>query len=105
MIVQALWEYKSPLLQLPHITEDNLKHFSSRKKHVQTLQQLAQMPDDERRQTLKSLNDDQYDDLIRVLSNMPYIHFKVNTEGIMIIQDIFCNMVYVYLTEIFFSCR
>jgi hypothetical protein len=31
MIVQGMWEYKSPLLQLPHITEENLKYFSSKK--------------------------------------------------------------------------
>jgi translocation protein SEC63 len=31
MIVQGMWEFKSPLLQLPHITEENLKYFSSKK--------------------------------------------------------------------------
>jgi len=31
MIVQGLWEIKSPLLQLPHIHEENLKWFSSKK--------------------------------------------------------------------------
>jgi len=31
LIVQGMWEYKSPLLQLPHITEDNLKYFTSKK--------------------------------------------------------------------------
>lgn len=81
MMVQALWNFKSPLLQLPHITEENLKYFKGRKKHVQTLPQLAQMPGDERRQLLRGLTDEQYDDIIKVLSNMPYIYFEVNTEG------------------------
>lgn len=80
-MVQALWEFKSPLLQLPHISEDNLKYFTGRKKHVQTLTQLAQIPGEERRTLLRGLTDQQYDDLITVLSNMPYIHFQVNTEG------------------------
>lgn len=31
MIVQAFWEFKNPLLQLPHITEDHLKHFKAKK--------------------------------------------------------------------------
>lgn len=31
MIVQALWEYKSPFMQLPYITEDHLKHFDNKK--------------------------------------------------------------------------
>lgn len=81
MIVQALWEYKSPLLQLPYITEDHLKYFTNRKKHIKSLLQLAQLPGEERRQVLRFLNDKQYDDLMKVLGNMPYIHFQVNTEG------------------------
>lgn len=31
MIVQGMWEYKSPLLQLPYINDDNLKYFMSKK--------------------------------------------------------------------------
>lgn len=81
MIVQGLWEYKSPLLQLPYITEDHLKYFTNRKKHIKSLLQLAQLPGEERRQVLRFLNDKQYDDLMKVLGNMPYIHFQVNTEG------------------------
>lgn len=27
MVVQSLWEYNSPFMQLPYITEDHLKHF------------------------------------------------------------------------------
>ncbi|KAL0840491.1 hypothetical protein ABMA28_015733 [Loxostege sticticalis] len=82
MIVQALWEYKSPLLQLPYITEDHLKYFTNRKKHIKSLLQLAQLPGEDRRQVLRFLNDKQYDDLMKVLGNMPYIHFQVNTEVI-----------------------
>ncbi|CAK1553549.1 unnamed protein product [Leptosia nina] len=82
MIVQGLWEYKSPLLQLPYITEDHLKYFTNRKKHIKSLLQLAQLPGEERRQVLRFLNDDQYEDMMKVLGNMPYIHFQVNTEVI-----------------------
>lgn len=85
MIVQGLWEYKSPLLQLPYITEDHLKYFTNRKKHIKSLLQLAQLPGEERRQVLRFLNDKQYEDLMKVLGNMPYIHFQVNTEG-----NVFC---------------
>ena len=31
MIVQACWDYKNPLLQLPHLTEDHLKYFRIKK--------------------------------------------------------------------------
>lgn len=35
MIVQGLWEFKSELLQLPHINDENLKHFSSKRQTVE----------------------------------------------------------------------
>ncbi|XP_014363563.2 translocation protein SEC63 homolog [Papilio machaon] len=82
MIVQGLWEYKSPLLQLPYITEDHLKYFTNRKKHIKSLLQLAQLSGEDRRQVLRFLNDKQYEDVMKVLGNMPYIHFQVNTEVI-----------------------
>ncbi|XP_023951049.1 translocation protein SEC63 homolog [Bicyclus anynana] len=82
MIVQGLWDYKSALLQLPYINEDHLKYFTNRKKHIKSLLQLAQLSGDERRQVLRFLNDKQYDDVMKVLGNMPYIHFQVNTEVI-----------------------
>ena len=31
MVVQALWENKSPLLQLPHINEPMLRHFVTKR--------------------------------------------------------------------------
>ena len=43
MVVQALWDKASPLLQLPHIEEDMLKHFFSRKRNIKNLSQLAKM--------------------------------------------------------------
>ncbi|XP_045446231.1 translocation protein SEC63 homolog [Melitaea cinxia] len=82
MIVQGLWEKKSPLLQLPYITDDHLKYFVSRKKPVKSLLQLAQLTGEDRRHVLRFLNDKQYEDVVKVLGNMPYIHFQVNTEVI-----------------------
>ncbi|KAK2710123.1 hypothetical protein QYM36_013707 [Artemia franciscana] len=42
MIVQALWEHKNPLLQLPHIDEDILKYINS-KYYVKTLDKLVRL--------------------------------------------------------------
>jgi translocation protein SEC63 len=38
MIVQGFGEFKNPLLQLPHITEDNLKYFHAKKVLIELLQ-------------------------------------------------------------------
>jgi len=82
MVVQAMWEKSSPVLQLPHISEDLLKHFSTRRRNIKTLHQLARMKDEERRSLLRTLTDEQYRDVIRVLSLMPILNIKVTTEVI-----------------------
>ncbi|KAL0266447.1 UNVERIFIED_CONTAM: hypothetical protein PYX00_008980 [Menopon gallinae] len=82
MIVQALWEHKSPLLQLPHITEDNLKYFLSKKRTIKTIQQFAQLKAEERRSILRDLSDEQFADVMKVVGKMPYVECKVRCEVI-----------------------
>lgn len=81
MIVQALWENKSALMQLPHITDDMQKYFMSKKRQITTVQQFCQMKDEDRRNVLKGLSADQYADVMRVCASMPLIDFKVMCEG------------------------
>jgi len=80
LIVQALWDKASPLLQLPHVEEDMLKHFYSKRRNIKSLKQLAQMGDEERRQLLRSLQEDQYKDLVKVLSSFPSLSMSITTE-------------------------
>lgn len=81
MIIQALWEFKSPLLQLPHITDDHL-YFMNKRRHVKNLQQFAQLSADESRQLLKSLTDFEYENVMKVLSKMPLVDFTIRCEVI-----------------------
>lgn len=81
MVVQGLWEFKSPLMQLPHINDDNLKYFMSKKRQIKSLQQYAQMKTDERRSLLRSLSDEEYENVIKVLGKMPCIDFQITVEG------------------------
>ncbi|XP_015784366.1 translocation protein SEC63 homolog [Tetranychus urticae] len=81
LVVQALWDNKSPLLQLPHITEDMLRFFNTRKRGtIRSIQQLATMKEDERRSLLRSLTDEHYHNIIQVMSRMPFIELDVKTE-------------------------
>jgi len=82
MVVQAMWEKSSQFLQLPHVSEDILKHFSTRKRHIKSLTQLAKMKDEDRRSLLRTLTDEQYRDVIRVLSLLPVLSIQVTTEVI-----------------------
>lgn len=81
MVVQGLWEYKSPLLQLPYINEENMKHFMSKRRQIKSLQQFAQLKGEERRNLLRTLTDDEYENVMKVLGRMPYVDFQIQVEG------------------------
>lgn len=80
MIIQGLWEFKSPLLQLPHLTEDHLKYFVNKKRYIKSLQQFAKLSSEESRSLLRDLNDKEYENVIKVLGNMPLIDFNIRCE-------------------------
>jgi len=50
-------------------------------RQIKSLQQFAQLKGEERRLILRNLSDSQYEDVMKVLGNMPYIDFKVRSEG------------------------
>merc|ERR1712029_711355 len=76
----GLWDKASPLLQLPHVEEDMLTHFYSKRRNIKSLKQLAVMGDEDRRSLLRSLTDDQYKDLLKVLAGFPQISVEITTE-------------------------
>lgn len=80
MIIQGLWEFKSPLLQLPHLTEDNLKYFVNKKRYIKSVQQFAKLSSDESRSLLRDLTDQEYENVMRVLGKMPLIDFSIRCE-------------------------
>lgn len=82
MILQGLWEFKSPLLQLPFITDDNIRMFS--KANIKNIQQLAKLSADESKKVMKHLSDFERENLMRVLGTMPLIDFSHRCEGIVV---------------------
>lgn len=90
MVLQGLWEFKSPFLQLPFVTDDHLRLFMTKKRHIKNLQQFAQLPADESRHVLKHLTDGEYENVMRVLGNMPLIDFSIRCEGMCVLVCICC---------------
>ncbi|XP_058053619.1 translocation protein SEC63 homolog isoform X2 [Anopheles bellator] len=79
MVMQGLWEFKHPILQLPHLTEE-IRQYMLRKFNVRNLQQLAQLKPDQSRAALRSLSDEQYANVVKVLGRMPLIDFNMKCE-------------------------
>lgn len=80
LIIQGLWEFKSSLLQLPHLTDDHLKYFVNKKRYIKSVQQFAKLPSEESRSLLRDLNDQEYENVMKVLGNMPLIDFSIRCE-------------------------
>ncbi|CAG5121065.1 unnamed protein product, partial [Candidula unifasciata] len=81
MVVQALDEKSSPLQQLPHITAEMLRHFTTRKVSGHSSHRdLVNMKDEDRRLMLRSLSDSEYLDVISVCAKMPYVEMNIKTE-------------------------
>lgn len=80
LVVQGLWEFKSPLLQLPYLTDDNLRYFVAKKRPIRTLQQFAQLTPEETRSILRNLSETEYDNVMKALGNMPVIDFSIRCE-------------------------
>uniref|UniRef100_A0A915EFI1 J domain-containing protein n=1 Tax=Ditylenchus dipsaci TaxID=166011 RepID=A0A915EFI1_9BILA len=78
MLVQALWPRNSTLLQLPHITEQNIPYL--RKNRVATCQDLANLSESKRRSLLNTISPDQYEDVVYVLSMMPRLEVDARIE-------------------------
>ncbi|XP_078736063.1 translocation protein SEC63 homolog, partial [Lampetra fluviatilis] len=93
MLVQGLWESRCVFLQLPHVRDQHLRHFSSKKHTVRTLQDLVALPDADRRSLFRFLGDSEthtaspggghgdaethggskYADIMAVLASYPHV--------------------------------
>ncbi|CAD5209577.1 unnamed protein product [Bursaphelenchus xylophilus] len=78
MFVQALWQKNSPLMQLPHLTEQNIAYL--RRNRVYTPQDLAQLNELKRRALLNHMEECDYNDIITVLHMMPKLLVETRIE-------------------------
>ena len=57
-----------------------MKHFYSKRRNIKSLKQLAMMVDEDRRSLLRTLTDEQYKDLVKVLAGFPQLSLVITTE-------------------------
>ncbi|KAK3758267.1 hypothetical protein RRG08_036537 [Elysia crispata] len=80
MIIQALDEKSSPLVQLPHITPDMLRHFMTRKRDIRHIRDFISMKEEDRRAMLRGLTDAEYLDVMTVCAHLPFVEMNLKTE-------------------------
>jgi len=79
-IIQALWETKSALLQLPHLTEAKLRHCVVRGRSIRSIQQFVALNKADRHQMLKNFTPEEQHDIIQVCLSFPKISMSVKHE-------------------------
>lgn len=72
-LVQAVWEGHSSLLQLPHVDSQIVKYAKGRKNPIRTVRQLVEMTEEDRRNLLRTLTDEQYKTLVDVAKSFPEV--------------------------------
>ncbi|XP_022211699.2 translocation protein SEC63 homolog [Drosophila obscura] len=84
MLVQAVWEDKSPLMQLPHINDPLVHALVRQRKDLaiasNSMERFARLSPRDRRTLLRTLNDAEYANAMRVLGHMPLIEMSVHCE-------------------------
>ncbi|KAK1170368.1 hypothetical protein AOXY_G7191 [Acipenser oxyrinchus oxyrinchus] len=80
MIVQGLQESKSPLLQLPHFEEEHLRYCVSKKYKVRSIQDLVGLKDSDRRNMLRFLGEEKYEEVMAVLGSFPLITIDIKLQ-------------------------
>lgn len=76
LLVQGLWENSSPLLQLPYLKADILKHCNTKKRQVKTIKDVIDMDEEERSALFRDLSESQVKNLVSVAKQMPLILCK-----------------------------
>lgn len=82
MTTQAVWDSKSAFLMLPHISQEHLRHFNTKKRNIKSIRQFVSMDNTERRQLLRTLSDEQYLDVINVCHTFPHLEVDVKVKVI-----------------------
>lgn len=79
MIVQAMWDKDSVLLQLPHFTRE-LCEKCEREGGVETIFDLINMDDDKRSELLKELSDEEMTEVAKALNRYPNIEVSYEVQ-------------------------
>ncbi|XP_028653457.1 translocation protein SEC63 homolog [Erpetoichthys calabaricus] len=80
MIVQGLQESKSHLLQLPHFEEEHLRYCVSKKYKVRSIQDLVSLKDADRRNMLRFLGEEKYEEVMAVIGSFPHINMDIKLQ-------------------------
>ncbi|KAK4324811.1 hypothetical protein Pmani_004574 [Petrolisthes manimaculis] len=79
-IVQALWDCKNPMMQLPHVNDDTLRHFITKRRPIKSVEQLLTLSATEQHQMLRYLTEEEVNEVMIVAKRMPKIDMDVNYE-------------------------
>ena len=86
LFVQALPENSSPLLQLPYLKPDILKHCNTKKRTVKSVKDVIDMDEEDRKALFRDFDERQIKDIVTVARTMPLVLLR-SAEFRMLGQD------------------
>ncbi|RKP23106.1 Sec63 Brl domain-containing protein [Syncephalis pseudoplumigaleata] len=89
MLVQGTSAQGAPLLQLPHVNQEILKHCKTKKRNIRTVTELMEMSEDDRRSLVRTLSDEEYADMMLVAKEHPRL--EVTRAILKVIGDDACT--------------
>ncbi|KAI9593363.1 Sec63 Brl domain-containing protein [Syncephalis fuscata] len=87
--IQGTNSQGSPLLQLPSVDQEIIKHCKTKKRNVRTVTELMEVPEDERRSLLRTLGDEEYKNTMLVAKHHPRL--EVTRAILKVIGDDACT--------------
>ncbi|ORX55359.1 hypothetical protein BCR36DRAFT_281875 [Piromyces finnis] len=73
LIVQAIPPHQNGLFQLPYITPEIIKHCETKKRSITTIKDLLELSEEDRKSLLRTLDDEQYNEVVKVAKSFPRI--------------------------------
>lgn len=75
-LVQGTWENQSPILQLPHVTQEIAKHCTLGKRSISTISGLLDLKESDRQSLLRGLSDESYQELLKIAQTFPLVSIQ-----------------------------
>ncbi|EDV24609.1 uncharacterized protein TRIADDRAFT_56581 [Trichoplax adhaerens] len=93
-LIQCTWGDLHPMLQIPHLKREMLRHFQTKKRSIRTITDLVALPAEDRRSLLRTLTDQDYNDAMKFCANLPYLSITVDTKVVtryqtIVLQELF----------------
>ena len=79
-LIQGIWESQNPILQLPHVSDADLRHWYIKGRSVKSVQQFVSASQNDRKHIMRIFSSEEQNDILSVCFYFPHITMTVKSE-------------------------